>query len=209
MEGININDEAQDWKKARRELLQLHLLQSKGEGIYQLHPLLREFFQYKLTGLEQAEEFKRSLCEVMVAVAKYIPQTLTLEQIKVVAPTIPHLAEVANNLTQYVSDEDLPVAFVGNARFYHGQGLYDKAAPWYQQCLEITKKRLGEEHPHVAASLNNLAQLYHSQGRYSEAELLYSQALDILERYLGTNHPNTVTVRENLAYLRDRLNSQQ
>ena len=31
-------------------LLNLHLLQRKGEGVYQLHPLLREFFQYKLTG---------------------------------------------------------------------------------------------------------------------------------------------------------------
>ncbi|MHC5613078.1 MAG: NB-ARC domain-containing protein [Nostoc sp.] len=62
-------------------LLKLHLLQRKGEGIYQLHPLLREFFQYKLTGLEQAEEFKRSLCRIIVAVAQYIPDSPTLEQI--------------------------------------------------------------------------------------------------------------------------------
>ncbi|MEH2407242.1 NB-ARC domain-containing protein [Nostoc sp.] len=34
------------------KLLNLYLLQRKGEGIYQLHQLLREFFQYKLTGLD-------------------------------------------------------------------------------------------------------------------------------------------------------------
>ncbi|AUT03847.1 hypothetical protein CLI64_27545 [Nostoc sp. CENA543] len=102
VEGITINNEAQNWKQARRELLQLHLLQHKDEGVYQLHPLLREFFQSKLTGLEQKEEFKRSFCGVMVGVAKGISQTPTLEQIKNVAPAIPHLAEVANNLIQYI-----------------------------------------------------------------------------------------------------------
>jgi hypothetical protein len=56
------------------KLLNLHLLQRKNEGVYQLHPLLREFFQYKLTGLEQAEELKRNFCKVMVAVAKDIPE---------------------------------------------------------------------------------------------------------------------------------------
>ncbi|WP_298920317.1 NB-ARC domain-containing protein, partial [uncultured Nostoc sp.] len=128
-------------------LLKLHLLQRKGEEIYQLHPLLREFFQYKLTDLEQAEELKRSLCQVIVAVAQYIPDSPTLEQITAVSPAIPHIAEVAKNLIQYVSNDDLFWPFIGNARFYDGQGLYNQALPWYKQCLEITKKRLGEEHP--------------------------------------------------------------
>ncbi|WP_414529698.1 NB-ARC domain-containing protein [Nodularia chucula] len=63
-------DDEEDLEKIRDDkLLYLHLLQRKGEGIYQLHPLLREFFQSKLTGLEQVEEFKRSFCQVMVAVS--------------------------------------------------------------------------------------------------------------------------------------------
>ncbi|WP_298904387.1 tetratricopeptide repeat protein, partial [uncultured Nostoc sp.] len=139
------------------KLLNLHLLQRKGKGVYQLHPLLRQFFQYKCTGLEKAEELKRSLCRVMVAVAKDIPDSATLEQINDITPATPHLAEVANNLIQYIADEDLLWVFLGNARFYNGQGLYNQALPWYEQCLEVTKKRLGEEHPDVATSLNNLA----------------------------------------------------
>ncbi|MCL6750993.1 tetratricopeptide repeat protein, partial [Nostoc sp. CCCryo 231-06] len=158
-------------------LLNLHLLQRKGEGIYQLHPLLREFFQYKCTGLEQVEELKRSLCRVMVAVAKEIPDSANLEQITAVSPAIPHIAEVANHLIQYLSDNDLLWPFYGNGTFYNAQGLYNQALPWYEQCLEVAKKRLGEEHPSVALSLNNLATLYDSQGRYSEAEPLYIQAL--------------------------------
>ncbi|AFY30725.1 Tetratricopeptide TPR_1 repeat-containing protein [Calothrix sp. PCC 7507] len=183
------------------KLLNLHLLQRKDEGVYQLHPLLREFFQYKLTGLEQAEEFRRSLCRVMVALAKDIPQDPILEQIKNVTLCIPHLAEVANNLIQYLSDDDLIWAFVGNAWFYNGQGLYDQAEPWFVQCLEVSKKRLGSEHPSVATSLNNLAKLYESQGKYSEAEPLYSQALTLWRQLLGSEHPSVATSLNNLAGL--------
>ncbi|MEH2292544.1 tetratricopeptide repeat protein [Nostoc sp.] len=183
------------------KLLNLHLLQRKGEGIYQLHPLLREFFQYKCTSLEQVEEFKRSLCRVMVAVAKDIPQDPTLKQITDVSPDIPHITEVANHLIQYLSNDDLPLPFVGNAKFYYGQGLYNQALPWYEQCLEVTKKRLGDEHPDVAASLNNLALLYHSQGRYSEAEPLHIQALELRRHLLGNEHLDVAQSLNNLAEL--------
>ncbi|WP_375506187.1 tetratricopeptide repeat protein, partial [uncultured Nostoc sp.] len=90
-----------------------------------------------------------------------------------------------------------------------GQGRYNEAEPLYIQALALRHKLLGEEHPDVAQSLNNLAGLYNSQGRYSQAEPLYMQALDIFERRLGTNHPDTITVRNNLAHLRDRPSSNQ
>ncbi|MEH2177973.1 tetratricopeptide repeat protein, partial [Nostoc sp.] len=197
-------EDAEDLEEIRDDsLLNLHLLQRKGEGIYQLHPLLREFFQYELTGLEQAEEFKRNFCKVMVAVAKDIPDSPTLQQINDVTPAITHLAEVANNLIQYIGDEDLPWVFVGNAQFYNGQGLYNQALPWYEQCLEVTKKRLGEEHPSVALSLNNLAGLYNSQGRYSQAEPIYIQALALRRKLLGEEHPDIAASLNNLAGLYD------
>ncbi|WP_230966111.1 tetratricopeptide repeat protein [Nostoc sp. NZL] len=170
------------------KLLNLHLLQRKDEGVYQLHPLLREFFQYKLTDLEQAEELKRSLCRLMVAIAKKIPQYPTLEQITDITPAIPHLTEVANNLIEYISDDDLTLPFIGNAWFYSGQGLYEQAVTWCEQCLEVTKKRLGEEHLHVATSLHNLGGLYFSQGRCNEVESLYLQALAIRRHLLGDEH---------------------
>ena len=37
----------------------------------------------------------------------------------------------------------------------------------------MRQQLLGDNHPHVALSLNNLAGLYRSQGRYTEAEPLY------------------------------------
>ncbi|MEH1868354.1 MAG: tetratricopeptide repeat protein, partial [Nostoc sp.] len=202
VEQCLLEEDAEDLEEIRDDrLLNLHLLQRKGEGIYQLHPLLREFFQYKLTGLDKGEELKLSLCRVIVAVAKDIPETPTLEQITAVSPAIPHIAEVANNLIQYLSDDDLFWPFLGNAKFYEAQGLYNQALPWYEQCLEVTKKRLGEEHPHIAESLNNLAVLYYYQGRYREAEPLYIQALALRRKLLGEEHPDVAESLKNLATL--------
>ncbi|BBD62577.1 NB-ARC domain-containing protein [Nostoc sp. HK-01] len=110
-------------------------------------------------------------------------------QDKDIAPAIPHIAEVANNLIQFVSDDDLISPFLGNAWFYKGQGLYDKAEPWYKKCLEITKLRLGKSHHYVAVSLNNLGVLYNYQGRYSEAETFLIQALELSPKLLEEENP--------------------
>jgi tetratricopeptide (TPR) repeat protein len=73
-------------------------------------------------------------------------------------------------------------------------GDYSRAEPLFRQALEITKKVLGEEHPHFATSLNNLGSLYDSMGDYSRAEPLYRQALEIKKKVLGEEHPITPQV---------------
>ncbi|WP_442949689.1 tetratricopeptide repeat protein [Nostoc sp.] len=88
------------------------------------------------------------------------------------------------------------------AFLYKSQGRYSDAEPLYIEALAMTKRLLGDEHPDVASSLNNLAALYDSQGRYSDAEPFYIQAVAIAEKQLGANHPNTITFRKNLEYLR-------
>jgi len=45
------------------------------------------------------------------------------------------------------------------------QGKYDEARPLYDRSLKILKKALGEDHPDVAGSLNNLAALLWAQVR--------------------------------------------
>ena len=65
----------------------------------------------------------------------------------------------------------------------------------------MRQQLLGDNHPHVATSLNNLAALYYSQGRYTEAEPLYLEALDLYKRLLGDNHPDVAQSLNNLAYL--------
>jgi tetratricopeptide (TPR) repeat protein len=92
--------------------------------------------------------------------------------------------------------------FLNNlAALYKSQGRYTEAEPLYLEALDLKKRLLGDNHPHVATFLNNLAAaLYKSQGRYTEAEPLYLEAINIATQVLGENHPHTQTVYRN--YLR-------
>ncbi|NEO17828.1 MULTISPECIES: NB-ARC domain-containing protein [unclassified Moorena] len=126
------------WEIRDRFLLNRNLLQLTEQKTYRLHQLIREFFQTKLAELPEADSYKQSFCQAMVAKAKEIPDRPTLEIIAVVTPAIPHLAEAATVLTDWLRDEDSPLPFFGLGRFYKGQGIYDQAELWYEQCLEIT-----------------------------------------------------------------------
>jgi tetratricopeptide (TPR) repeat protein len=215
-----------DLEAQRSTLIQRYLLQHLGDDTYQLHEVIRDLLRVKLEKLAEADELKlgfwqqlipkflkfkwrkstaaklkQGFCQAMVAVAQDIPETPTLQQILEVAPTIPHLAEAATIQKDWFSDEDLIGSFVGLGRFYEGQGAYEQALPWREQCVLASTERLGQEHPAVASSLNNLATLYSSQGRYAEAEPLYQQALELTKRLLGQEHPAVAQSLNNLAFL--------
>ncbi|MBD2429177.1 tetratricopeptide repeat protein [Phormidium sp. FACHB-1136] len=80
-------------------------------------------------------------------------------------------------------------------------GRYGEAEPLLQESLAIRREQLGDSHPDVAQSLNNLAELYRSQGRYKEAETLFQQALAIRREQLSDSHPDVAQSLNNLAGL--------
>ena len=53
-----------------------------------------------------------------------------------------------------------------------------------------TRRRVGPDHPDVAASLENLASLYEPKCRYADAEPLFRRSLAIHEKALGPDHPD-------------------
>jgi len=194
----------EDLEDVRDEaLLSLSLLERLGEGSYQLHQLIREFFSGKLEQLVEANQLKGRFCQVMVAEALQIPDTPIQQDIAQATPTIPHLAEAATVHKNWLQDEDLIKPFVGLGRFYQGQGYYLPAVEWYEECCLETKNRLGNEDPDVAISINNLAGLYNSQGRYEEAEPLYIQALELFQKLFGNENQVVATSINNLAALYD------
>jgi len=191
----------EDLEDARVALEELHLLQFRGEDSYELHPLIREFFSYKREESGEVEEMKRGLVAAMVEVAEKIPQSITLELLETLEPAIPHLKEVARELLESFTDEDLIKPYTGLGSFYNGQGLSELAEPWFEECKTVVETRLGKEHPDFATSLNNLALLHESQGRYSEAEPLFLQAIAIDQQSLPKNHPSLAINFNNLANL--------
>ncbi|MGB7441617.1 MAG: NB-ARC domain-containing protein, partial [Coleofasciculaceae cyanobacterium] len=115
-----------DINEAKKQLYKLHLIEriKDREACYKIHPLVREFLQAKLAESGEAQEFKQVFATAMVEIAKEIPDSPTLKDIESVRDAIPHIEEVAENLTEALKDEDLVSPFAGLGRFYEGQGLY-------------------------------------------------------------------------------------
>jgi tetratricopeptide (TPR) repeat protein len=199
---VAIDDE--DLEACRdNELLNLHLLERKQQNVYELHQLLREYFQFQFQQHPEWQDLRQQVAVSLLTISKSIEQTLTLAQVAEIAPAIPHLQLLGSELLDHIPnpEDNLAWAFLGIAFYYRSQGLYAAAIPPLKNCLKATESRLGADHPQVATSLNNLAELYRSQGKYSEAEPLYLRSLEICERQLGEDHPDVASSLNNLASL--------
>jgi tetratricopeptide (TPR) repeat protein len=198
-----LNWEKADLNRAKKQLYKWQLIQAveHGKDCYKINPLIREFLQAKLAVSQQADKLTQAFVRAMVLISQQIPDSPTPKDIESVKDAIPHLKEVAQTLTAEVRDEEILLLFDRLGNFYKSQGLYDLAKPWFVRCLFVAKARLGNDHPDVATTLNNLAGLYYAQGRYCDAEPLYVQALKLRKRFLGNNRPEVATSLNNLAGL--------
>ena len=187
-------------KEARRKLVKFNLIKRVAKETYQMHQLIREFVHVEGEHL-RGQLWKERFCKLTVKWEQKIPQTPTQKVIAEIAPIMPHIAEAATTWQDWLTDEDLIYPFLVNGRFYEGQGAYKQAESWNKQCLLATRERLGDEHPLVATSLNNLAGLYRAMGRYEQAKPLYHQALEMRKQLLGEKHPDVAESLNNLAEL--------
>ena len=201
--GIALDEE--DLEEAQVELLGVNLLQKveepQKELRYRVHPLVREFFAVKRDELAVSESLSLGFAQAMTALAKTIPQAVTVAVRTQIAEAVPHLEEVSQRWTATLSEEDKIWCCIGLGRFYESLSQWNDAERCCQRALTISKTELGDRHPDTALSLNNLATLYRSQGRYVEAEPLYLEALEIRTAELGDRHPDTAQSLNNLAGL--------
>ncbi|MEO1396829.1 MAG: toll/interleukin-1 receptor domain-containing protein, partial [Cyanobacteria bacterium J06634_5] len=115
---------------------------------------------------------------------------------------LPH-AKVAIQLAtaHQLESESISLLLLRTGDYLNERTQYSDAEPLYIDALAMRKRLLGDEHPDVAGSLNNLALLYYNQGRYSDAEPLYIDALAMSKRLLGDEHPDVAGSLNNLALL--------
>ncbi len=193
--------------EARGQLDSLHLMQPVDDecNFYKIHTVVREFFRAKLLKAEENHQFRQAFVTGLLTIAKMIPSSPTRVLIASVAPAIPHLDMLSREMLDDIPNPDennnLVWAFLGTAKFYEGQGLYALAEDSSQRCLTSVRELLGDRHPIVAISINNLAALYDLQGRYAEAEPLYQEAMQLMRELLGDRHPDVATSLNNLAGL--------
>jgi tetratricopeptide (TPR) repeat protein len=189
----------QEVDDARFALYDRQLLSLTDEGLYLLDPLTHQFLKTKFVELERAEELKQTFANALITYVKQLPAQTSVGQYQVPTEMIPHVAEVANRLNQYLKHDDLHFAFTALGQFYTDRSEYSSAEKWYRQCVELLITRCGEQHPTTAISLNNLASLYQLQGNYAEAEPLFSRALAVHRQ--SSNTLNFATGLNNLAGL--------
>ena len=107
----------------------------------------------------------------------------------------PDLKESGNEAQQQINQLDSLVASL------YQRGQYEEAIEYATMSANFYCQTKGEQHPHFAASLNNLALLYQSMGNYAAAEPLLNQAMEICRAALGEQHPHFATSLNNLAML--------
>lgn len=83
----------------------------------------------------------------------------------------------------------------------HDLGLFGEAEEIFTESLRIRERDLGSDHPHVAASLGNLAFVYQARGDSARAEPLLLRALEIQQRVLGPKHLQVARSLVNLGEL--------
>lgn len=159
--------------------------------------------QAKSTDLAAAKKLQDTAAKRLLSAAEATVQNGELQLTQI------HYVQAAQYYREAASI--VPPEFAEKVAYYLNQageawysaGKYSEAEPLLQRSLAIREKALGEEHPDVATSLNNLAVLYKVQDKYIEAEPLYQRSLAILEKALGEDRPDFAVSLNNLALLYD------
>jgi tetratricopeptide (TPR) repeat protein/CHAT domain-containing protein len=82
-------------------------------------------------------------------------------------------------------------ALTGRVVTLYGQGKYLEALELARRALDVTRKALGENHPLLAYSLNNLGNVLTALGKPAEALPYYQRALDMYQKlYPDKEYPN-------------------
>jgi tetratricopeptide (TPR) repeat protein len=113
---------------------------------------------------------------------------------------LPHAMHIADLAELYESEgRMLLLERIGRCELMLGR--YKIAEQAYRQVVERRKGVLGEEHPDMLTSMNNLAQALSKQGKHAEAEQMHRETLALREKVLRKEHPDTLMSVYGLAYL--------
>jgi tetratricopeptide (TPR) repeat protein len=83
---------------------------------------------------------------------------------------------------------------------YESLGRYEESVPLAEQSLELTIKRLGQDHPQTLPSMHRLSALYNNIRR-PEGIKLAEECFEARRRVLGEEHPGTLVSMNALALI--------
>lgn len=80
-------------------------------------------------------------------------------------------------------------------------GQYQKAGPLYKESMTVLAQKLGQDHPEMAVSWQQIGEFQETMGEYDKAISLYKKSLAILEKKRGLEHPALAGILRKLAAL--------
>lgn len=122
-----------------------------------------------------------------------------------------HLNRQTMALTQNMLNENHPEMATEIAWFdtiLQAIGNYQAVCPYIERSVDIDKK-LGEENPDFASSLNSMAILKYYEAKYAEALELMEMAHTIWLKTLGPNHPHTKGCVQGLEVIQEAFKNQE
>jgi len=174
-------------------------IQQKGDGSFDMHPLV----QLAMRNWLEVEE-EDFIHIVVQRLAEVFPRPSD-EDREVWIEYLPH-AQTAIRFWSHVgggeAKDDLPFN-IGLA--LQCLGKYEEAEKMFWDILELRTRVLGEEHPTILDNMEQLAVVYDKMGRYSEAEQMFRDVLELRKEVLGKAHPNTLNTMEHVATIFNKM----
>jgi tetratricopeptide (TPR) repeat protein len=175
----------------RRGLVRLHILERDGQGLHQMHRLLREF---ALVEVPDASSMQAAVIAGAVAVLDAGDPQLRFRRYRRDAASFEHLLGTVG------AASCLPLK-TACALALHQLGDLQRAGKLFEEVLARNLVLNCAAHPSVAASRVNLAALLRQVGDLSRASSLLEQALESHIATHGDDHPIVTTTRAMLAGL--------
>lgn len=116
------------------------------------------------------------------------------------APWIPHIKWVVEDLLDVVEDELVTEPCMYLSYFYDRQSIYSESLPWSKRAFEVVRDRFGIHHPRTIEAMTGLAVEYMSRRRDDEAEKLYKEVLAIKRSCLLSTDPKLIPYLNNIAF---------
>jgi tetratricopeptide (TPR) repeat protein len=106
-----------------------------------------------------------------------------------------YLSKIDTSANFIQTDNDL-LFLLGNCEYTFGN--YNKSLEYYEKCLSIELKDLGDEHPAVATSYNGIGMTYHNKGKYDKALEYFEKSMVLRLKKLGSEFQNVAKSYNNI-----------
>ena len=184
------------------ELLNLHLLERTQQGVYELHQLLREYFQFQLQQNPNYSQIISIFFNLFENIAEgFSPTKSSFDNLVISEPHLREAIILKNNNNDY----QLSSYLFGLGKLSTSKGNYNEAEKQYKEALSIRQNQTIVNHLGIADILNDMGLMYLEKGEYSKSDHHLSEAFTIRQSHSSIDYIVIASSLNNFGLLRIRM----